>query len=96
MGEMLQGTLVLEDSLNGQFLAICAVNISYPSQLCSLLFCTALPAAVGRQEQLGDSHRELIKPALLTEECLLNQALSVLKLCMGIRALEEAESSFHS
>lgn len=48
---MLQCTLVLEDSLclNGQLLAICAVNISNPSQLCSLLFCTAWPTAVGRQ-----------------------------------------------
>lgn len=45
---MLQSTLVLEDTscLNGH---ICAVNISNPSQLCSLLFCTALLTAVGRQ-----------------------------------------------
>lgn len=51
MGEMLQNTLVLEESLclNGHLLAVCAVNISNPSQLCSLLFCTALPTAVGRQ-----------------------------------------------
>lgn len=48
---MLRSTLVLEDGLclNGQLLAICAVNISNPSQLCSLLFCTAWPTAVGRQ-----------------------------------------------
>lgn len=87
MGEMLQSILVLEDSLclNGQLLAMCAVHISNPSQLCSF---SAQPC----QQLWGDcwagaaggSPRELMKPALLTEECLLNQALSVLKLCLGI------------
>lgn len=46
--------------------------------------CQQLWGDSAGQEQLGDSHRELIKPALLAEKCLVNQALSVLKLCMGI------------
>lgn len=51
MGEMIQTALVLADGLylNGQLLAVGA-NLQFcnPSQLCSLLSCTALPAAVGR------------------------------------------------
>lgn len=89
MGEMLPSTLVLEDSLclNGSYWLCVQSAFLTPVSFVpcfSAQPCQQLWGDSAGQEQLGDSHRELLKPALLTEECLVNQALSVLKVCMVI------------
>lgn len=69
---------------NGWLLAVGAGNFSIPSQLCSLLSCRALPAAVGKPCWTGAAggFRQGLSKALLREECLVSQVWSVLKLCM--------------